>query len=97
MSSKSDLNLKRNSHRRKSEAVIIVIYLVIHVEPLRMMINFVSLQGDPGHEAKSLVKILEDELLVDGVSVLHHGPALKVGALVLFHTLSINVYQTIAK
>ena len=63
---------------------MIVTYLVVHVEPLWMMINFVSLQGYPGHEAKSLVEVLEDELLVDGVPVLHHGPACnKVGAFTL--------------
>ena len=52
-------------------------YLVIHIEPLWMMINFVSLQSYPGHEAKCLVEVFEDELLVDGVSVLHHGPSLQ--------------------
>ena len=49
--------------------------LVINIEPLRVMINLVSFQGHSAHEPEGLVEVLEDELLVDGVPVVHHGPA----------------------
>ena len=49
--------------------------LVINIEPLWVMINLVSSQGYSAHEPEGLVEVLEDELLVDGVPVIHHGPA----------------------
>lgn len=42
--------------------------LVVHVKPLRMVVQFLSLQGHSCHEAKSPVKVFEMELLEDGVS-----------------------------
>lgn len=31
-----------------------IAHLVVHVKPLRMVVQFLSLQGHPRHEAKSL-------------------------------------------
>lgn len=52
--------------------------LVVHVKPFRMVVQLLSLQGHPCHEAKGPVEVFEMELLEDGISAFHlvppHGP-----------------------
>lgn len=52
--------------------------LVVHVEPFRMVVQLLSLQGHSCHEPESPVEVFEVELLEDGVAALQlippHGP-----------------------
>lgn len=41
--------------------------LVVDIEPLRMMVHLLRLQGHSGHEAKGLIEVFKEELFIDGV------------------------------
>ena len=73
---KSDLHLelkKLNKSRSFSSS-----NLVVDIEPLRMMVNFISLQCHPGHESKSLIEVFEEEFFVNSISVFDHGPSCNI-------------------
>ena len=48
--------------------------LVVHIEPLRVMVHLVRTQSNSAHKSKRFVEIFEDKLLVYRVPVLHHDP-----------------------
>ena len=48
--------------------------LVVNVEPLGGMVHLVGPDGDPGHEPERFVEVVKDELSVDGIATLNHGP-----------------------
>ena len=50
------------------------LYLVVHVEPFRVMVHFLGLQSNTCHESKCLVEIFEKEFLVNSVSAFHFSP-----------------------
>lgn len=47
---------------------------VVDVEPFRVVIHLLCLQGNPGHKAKRLIEIFEGELFVDGISLTQFRP-----------------------
>ena len=48
---------------------------VVDVEPLRVVIHLVCLEGDSSHETKGLVEVGEDKVLLHGVAALHLAPS----------------------
>uniref|UniRef100_A0A2M4DNQ6 Putative secreted protein n=1 Tax=Anopheles darlingi TaxID=43151 RepID=A0A2M4DNQ6_ANODA len=51
------------------------LHLVVHVEPLGMVVHLFRLQGHRTHERPGLVEVGEQVLLVDRVAILHQLPS----------------------